>query len=748
MNSPLPRSITKMHSELHAQVAFHLTGNRPGGGLETVAGLGLRPALFAGYRDLTRLRYDFPLVLVENAAEGGYVQSLSAIVDGVVHEIAQGVDGERVTRHLLQLEREIRVLMAQGASGALSALWEKAADRLAARGDDLLKDSLKRARTALRIDGKAVDCGKSMPSELIGHAWAGVQERKAHKFQEDIARLIQKLSDILQVDRVRSKAGQGAESLKASVGAFHEEDFDFQSLSRLISRSSPQTTLLDSRRRRIESLLSVLRSQRFFAAPGSLDKRGAGEKTHSFVFERCAAALAAYRERMPAAVELAKAVAMAELEIEGEYHEARHDAFFREFDATGLDERDRAMFPDYLVIISAEKLHGVEYDKLMEIFSAGLPFKILVQTDDLLEASPAGGAHLAVGMRSRQLASMAIGMNEVYVLQSSGSNLFRFRDRMLKGLACAGPALFSVFSGAGGKGAELPPYLIAAAAMESRAFPALIFDPSAGPDWASRFYLEGNPQVEREWPVQNFCYEDAEHQKVSQDLAFTLVDFVACDRRHAGHFARVPQSKWNGDMVAVGECLARDAQEPAGKVPCLLMVDGNDVLHKVIADDKLIQEARRCRERWHSLQELGGVNNSHAERLLAREKKVWEERQQQEAAGAPKPAAAATPAVAVVTPAEAGMPAPAEAEPEKSSGEPYVETPRCTSCDECTQINNMMFGYDANKQASIVNPDAGTYRQLVEAAESCQVSIVHPGKPRNPNEPGLEELIKRAEPFL
>ena len=39
-------------------------------------------------------------------------------------------------------------------------------------------------------------------------------------------------------------------------------------------------------------------------------------------------------------------------------------------------------------------------------------------------------------------------------------------------------------------------------------------------------------------------------------------------------------------------------------------------------------------------------------------------------------------------------------------------------------------------------------RQLVEAAESCQVAIIHPGKPRNPNEPGLDELIKRAEPFL
>jgi len=81
------------------------------------------------------------------------------------------------------------------------------------------------------------------------------------------------------------------------------------------------------------------------------------------------------------------------------------------------------------------------------------------------------------------------------------------------------------------------------------------------------------------------------------------------------------------------------------------------------------------------------------------------------------------------------------------SDDPYIETPRCTTCNECTQINNKMFVYDANKQAFIANPDAGTYRQLVEAAESCQVAIIHPGKPRNLNEPGLEELIERAEAF-
>jgi len=62
-------------------------------------------------------------------------------------------------------------------------------------------------------------------------------------------------------------------------------------------------------------------------------------------------------------------------------------------------------------------------------------------------------------------------------------------------------------------------------------------------------------------------------------------------------------------------------------------------------------------------------------------------------------------------------------------------------------VNGKLFAYDENKQAYIVDPDAGTFRQLVEAAEGCQVSVIHPGKPRNLKEPGLEDLIKRAEPF-
>jgi hypothetical protein len=292
--------------------------------------------------------------------------------------------------------------------------------------------------------------------------------------------------------------------------------------------------------------------------------------------------------------------------------------------------------------------------------------------------------------------------------------------------------------------------------MQSRAFPAYSYDPSAGSDWASRFSVEQNPQTDRDWTAERLVYEDELQQRVAESIAFTFVDFVACDPRYARHFARVGREAWNERMAPVAECLGGESPSPADKVPYLLMTDCNDVLQRVIVDDRLMLAAERCRERWHLLQEFGGIRNPRAEQLLAREKKAWEEQKQRELellkleprSGPAIPAAVAVPAAPVAGATQA-EPAPAEsAQEEKSSDEPYIETPRCTSCDECTQLNNRMFAYDANKQAYIADLAAGTYRQLVEAAESCQVSIIHPGKPRNPNESGLDELLERAAPFM
>ncbi|MFI5015795.1 MAG: hypothetical protein ACHQAY_25950, partial [Hyphomicrobiales bacterium] len=300
-----------------AYAAFYLTGKRPGGELDAIDGLGLRPALFAGYRDLTKLRYDFPLVLVGTDAGEASVQSLSGLFDGALREISQGADGERLRRHALRLEQEIRTLAAKGAGGSLSALWDAAASRLTTNKDDLLRDSLIRLRAVLKVDGEVVDCDEAMPARFLNRVWQTVQHGKSQTFRGKIDRLTLKLSDVLKADFVRSGEGRSAKSLKASIGPMHEGAFNFDAMSRLLAKSAPKASLSESCQQRIRWLLSVLQSQKFFPASTAAGKPGDAAAPYSFVFESCTAAVEAYRERLPKMIELAKAIAMAELEIDG-----------------------------------------------------------------------------------------------------------------------------------------------------------------------------------------------------------------------------------------------------------------------------------------------------------------------------------------------------------------------------------------------------------------------------------------------
>jgi ferredoxin len=738
-----------MNANVQLQTVFHLTGRPPAAPLQAIDKLGLRPAMLARYRDLSRLRYDFPLVLVTPAPGKPLARSLTDVVNELARKTADaGPPGEAMRRQLLHVEHEIRRAVAAGAKGRLSAHWKIAIERVNPSGDARLAESLRGAGKALPVDGEVIDCDETMAEKLLTHAWRVAQDERLGKVRKDIDNLISKLQDILRADFVRSEAGMTAEALKVSVGTKQQGLFDFSMMARMLALGSPSSRISSARRKRIETTLKALCSQRFFATA-----RGDGEvQPYEFAFDSCRAVQQAFRERLTPMAELVKAMSIAELEGDGLYDESRHDVFFDSFDANALSSQDMEIFPAYFVCLRGRPTGAATDANLMELLSSGIPVKVLVETDDLLEESSLGQGHFAFGVRSVQLASLATGLTDTFVLQSAASNLLQLHDRLRRGLAATGPALFSVFTPSAAQAGRLPRYLVGAAAMQSRAFPAFSYDPSAGTDMASRFSLEDNPQPDRDWPVSQFDYADASLQRVTEELAFTLADFVAADPRHARHFACVPHADWSEHMVPIGDWLSESAGPKGNRVPYVLAVDAQDNLQRLIVDEKLVQAARRCLNDWHRLQELGGVHNSHAERMVARVRAIWEEQKRQEiealtAAGAATAAAEPAPAEATA-PAAAATPEVVEAEPERSPDEPYIETIRCSTCNECTQINDKMFAYNDNKQAYIKDRKAGTYRQMVEAAESCQLGIIHPGKPLDPKEPGLEELLERAKPFL
>jgi ferredoxin len=717
------------------QLLFHNSGQRTGAGLAAIDGADLWPALMAPYRDLSRARHDWPLVLIEQPGDDGHALPLSTVVSRLAEELApRGLEGERFRRHLLRLEREIRSAVMQGATGTLSSLWQVSASLMGGSADEPTLGVLTQAGESLKVDGLVVACDERAGARLFTQAWRHAQLAKSREFHRLADRLMRQLSDIRRAAWVHSQAGQQSQALCEAVGDMHRDVFDFEAMSRLVARRAPKDELPAARRQRIDKALEVLATQTFWP-----DLRAPSALPENLTFADCAAAMQAWRERLPAVVELIKALAVAELEVAGRYVAAEHDPVFERFDESALTASDLALLPDMLVVIPPEHNDLPENAGLLDMLSSGLPVKVLVQVSDLLEEASIGTGHFAFGVRAARLATTAMGLGGMFVLQAAVSALPALKPRIARGMACQGPALFMVYAGSPAPVAGLPRYLSAAAAQESRAFPTFCYDAAAGGNWAARFSLEGNRDADDDWPQQPFEYADEALQRVVETVRFTYADFALTDRRHAAHFASVPRSHWHDGMLPVADWLALDEDSAAQRVPYVLAVDASDRLHRVLVDARLMRATRACQLLWRRLQEHAGIHDSHAERALAAER----------ARQAALPAAAATPAVAAVAApsvVEVADAAPATAAP--PSDEAWIETIRCPSCNECQLINPRMFAYNDNKQAFIKDVTAGTYRDLVEAAESCQVAIIHPGKPRNPNEPGLEELLERARPFL
>ncbi|MDE3101574.1 MAG: ferredoxin [Chloroflexota bacterium] len=691
-------------------VLFRLTGTRSDLRTPRPDAAHLRPALFARMRDLARLRYDHPALLVDAAADGSFVRPLSSVVDEALREVApKGIAGERMRRMSLRCEREIRAACAAGQRGTLSDLWERAAERLSvAVGADAAGD-LARVRAAMRTDGEVVDCDGRSAGRIVEHAWRAAAEKKAAALRRTIDALIVRLGGLVAADLARSDAGRDAAHLRAAVGAPHRELFDFDAMARLVAGPSRGLALPAERRERISRILGALRSHRALA-----------EDLGAYEFESADAALAAFRKRLPAMAELVAAIAMGDLEVEGKYVGSEHDDFFRAFDESALRPEDLGLFPDPLVRLAGGVVDAPFHAAVMATLTAGAPLKVLVETDDLFGMGP-------------RLATSAMALGDVYVLQAASSELVRVAPRVLAALSFPGPALISAFTGQV-DGSGVPPYLIAAAAKGSRAFPTFTYDPRAGDSWHERLWLEGDGRSDAVWPVHRLSYADGSLQRVTEEVAFTLADLAVCAPRRSRDLARVlPTAVPSGDLVPLGEWLDGGAAPSPTAVPYVNAVDADDRLVRLVVDDRLVRETRRTGDAWKRLVEL--ATPPPAPVVIVRA----------QPAGEAEPSAIEAPAADSAAKSAAG--AAAETVPERSSDEAYIDTVRCATCNECTNINPRMFAYNENKQAYIKDITAGTFRDLVEAAESCQVAIIHPGKPRDPSEPGLDELLERAASF-
>jgi len=415
-----------------------------------------------------------------------------------------------------------------------------------------------------------------------------------------------------------------------------------------------------------------------------------------------------------------------------------------------------------------------------------------------------GAARHGKEEQRKEMGLIAMAHRNTFVLQTMQAHPAHLVAGVLRGLASRRPALFNVYTPCQAEHG-LPDSGSANAAklaLESRAFPCFVFDPDAGDTLADKLDLEGNPALDAVWPAYELTYVDDDGAEKMMSVPLTVADWAATEPRFGRHFKKVPREKWTEALMPFADYVAADEAGRNGRTPYILMLDRDRRLTRLSVSPEMVELAEDRLEHWHELMEIAGesvpdkvakrvtnpVKREYEKKLAAAkaeyEAKLAELKQRYPVeitrriaealvaggAGFAAPtsmAVAPTPASRVQAVPVAGTavaeppPAPAAAKPAAAPAakaepapaaadegmDPFIDTELCTTCNECTNLNPKMFMYNADKKAYIADPHAGTFKQMVQAAERCTARIIHPGTPLDPDEPDLDALIARAKPF-
>jgi pyruvate-ferredoxin/flavodoxin oxidoreductase len=532
------------------------------------------------------------------------------------------------------------------------------------------------------------------------------------------------------------------------------------------------------------------------------------------------------------------AVRKAELLLNDEYDEAEHEQAFVEFDWQQFTDEEFNLCPPVLAMGGDGAMLDIGFQNVSRLLASGKPIRVVVLdtqvysntggqactsgfTGQVADMSAYGKAHHGKEETRKEMALIALAHRGAFVLQTSQASPAHMIEGLIKGLHHKGPAVFNLYTPCPvehGLADELSPHA-ARLALESRAFPFMIYDPTAGDSWADCVDLNGNPEIEEDWPTYELRYKDADEVEQTLELPLTIADWAATENRFKKHFRKVKKDDWNDDQAPFHEFVQLTPEDRVGKTPFINLLGPDGNLERMACSIEMVTLAEDRLLFWDQLRELAGYKVAPAVRdqiayeleddfdqkaaairaeyegkiaelkatypqIIARrlaEGLIRSSAGGTDTVGEILARAASTPglspvqlspdAMALVSgdggggaatavaeapaaemaPGAAAAPAAAPAAEEDEDDdlvmEPYIETARCTTCNECTNLNKKMFAYNENKQAYIKDASAGTFAEIVQAAERCTAKIIHPGTPLNPRERDLEKWIERAKPF-
>ncbi|MBT8108983.1 MAG: ferredoxin [Gammaproteobacteria bacterium] len=760
------------------------------------------PALLHPYRDAAAIRYQYPLYLVPPGDEPAEVlaKALTEHFADALAGFAPGEDDARILKdNLPWLERFLRQRLDGPDPVAAPALFDEAADALQTQlnlsesARETLDAQLASLRAAIADGSQFLGYGPDAPLHLLLHATRHRDERRRAELHREVDGRARKLAALLQVEAARdpSRKGNGTD-----VTAQHLDTSKLSSL--MASKEKGSVAMSEERRARIEQALAMLQSWQdepvLLRCVGSIDNPWFARHPAVDVVasdDPCTAAGELFEREAGRFAQLFAALRVAALEAEDKYEAAIHDSWFGEFDWQAFSDEELQHVTRVVAIVAADQLAGDGLPSFSRLLGSRKPVHVISWIRAYDNPGVAAGEGPFDGYRF-ELAYFGVGHRHAVVSQASAAR----HDDLLAGFLAAldgnRTSLHLVNRGTQTKAGKpvLEPWFVASAALESRAHPFVLVNPCGGDRAAERISFDGNPQPENDWPVETLVFDDAEGESKEMKVAFTFADYALLMPALREHFRVVPAGCESPDFVSVADYLGGEDEALDRRVPFVWGIDENGDLLRLVISRALIFACRDRLNYWHALQELAGIHNFYVEEAVERVIETARvaaeaerdellkahaeelEEARSEAAGeamgqlvdvlmgadlssmvtesAPAAIPAAEEAPADAEPAAEAEPEPAAADEEEddvSFDEPWLDTAACTTCDDCMGINKMMFAYNDDKQAYLKDPQAGPYADLVKAAEICPANCIHPGKPLDPGEPNLEELMARAAPF-
>ncbi len=765
----------------------------------------LIPALLAPYLKAGNYTNAYPVFISENGSE---CRSLVTIIQETFDGLFKENEAKILRKNLPRILKDFRAeAKREKHFVSYKKAWAVAEEDLLSvdvRGDRKKEyvANIEKLKTALPQEGYVLRFTDEAAFMMM-HIQLKEKESQRAIFFEEIKKQVSALEEYLEVEENRVPEKEVAKNEKGY--AFADDMISFEKVGKLMPKQGSEG-LTAERVARIKNVVATLKTglvdwQKYSAniiITEALVKSFAWKEIfpHANIIEAgvnegYSTINATFDPTVKAYAQFIAAQRIATLELKDDFVDDVHIDFYDNFTWHRLTSEEMQHFPQVIFIGETQGFLKHNLERFSKLLSLNKPIRLLALEKRLVNApNPDVNWEDASHGYRQELAAIAIAHRSTHTFQCALNQPLDVYSGMKKCLEVDAPSIMH-FLIPDTDEIKLAEVLKLTSAVEGRFFPSITYDLSKGNKWGSRFDISANPHPESNWPVYDFDFFDIDGEKKTQQLTFTYADYKATSKEKVEELMMIPESFKSDDLIHIVDFLNTPVEKLTGKVPFIWLVNQDNCLKRAALPYMWVVSCQERLDNWNYIQELGGVNSYHVTEALDREKKKWEEEKSAEIkllnaeaektvntakanaaneamerltnvllgldnlpVGAPvktgqpvqqggKPSATAKPAAE-----KKAKPAPKKVEKvEEEQAEAWLESFKCTTCNECTEKFPHIFEYNEDKQAFIKEGFKGKFSELVLAAEECPAACIHPGAPQNKKEKDVDEFIKRAAKF-